>query len=203
MRRNYDSASNAAAGDKANSSHVKKMQAEYEAQLSVLKTEIVSVKEELMKSREETVTQKHTIDASNITIDTQKKEIERLTKELKLAEKKAEDRLSGMRQQTSGLYEQVNKLKKDNSGLKKEVDSKQVQIDELTTKLELMGNADATMIDLKQRLKERDGIILTLRNQLDDSIVENETLMRRVEEANREVETLNETFNSQNLIIEE
>ena len=46
---------------------------------------------------------------------------------------------------------------------KKEVTRKQVEINELTTKIELMADADKVMIDLRSRLEERDRMLANLR----------------------------------------
>ena len=79
------------------------------------------------------------------------------------------------------MFEQVNKLKNQLSHEKKEVARKQVEIDELTSKIELMADADKVMIDLRQRLDERDRMMASLRQQLDESLIEREALLREAE----------------------
>lgn len=66
-----------------------------------------------------------------------------------------------------------------------------------------MADSDRVMVDLRQRLKERDGIINSLRSQLDESIIEQESLLRRCDSLTKEAEGLQEQFASQAALIDD
>ena len=61
-------------------------------------------------------------------------------------------------------------MKTEVARLKLDCGQKQITIDELTTRLELIADADKTLVDLRQQLAEKDRTILALRASLDEAV---------------------------------